>query len=202
MMEAYKKHLSKDPKFKKLLKLEITLPKKRRNIALRLVSSILSQQLSTVVAKVMYERFLELFGGKEPSAQEILEVPVEKIQAIGISRQKAGYIHNVAEFVVQHKITDRKLHKMSDEEIIERLSEIKGVGRWTVEMILIFTLGREDVFAVDDLGIQKGMQKLFPKLQNLKGKELKAEMMRLSERWSPYRSYASLYLWNYQGIWE
>lgn len=201
-MEDFKKHLAKDPKMKKLLKLEIILPRKRRNIALRLVNSILSQQLSTAVAKVMSERFLGLFEGKEPTPEQILNVSLEDIKAIGISRQKATYIHNVAEFVVQHKITDRKLHKMSDDEIVDLLSEIKGVGRWTVEMILIFTLGREDVFAVDDLGIQKGMQKLFPKLQKLKGKELKAEMMKLSERWSPYRSYASLYLWNYQGIWD
>lgn len=201
-MEDFKKHLAKDPKMKKLLKLEIILPRNRRNIALRLVNSILSQQLSTAVAKVMSERFLGLFGGKEPTPEQILNVSLEDIKAIGISRQKATYIHNVGEFVVQHKITDRKLHKMSDDEIINLLSEIKGVGRWTVEMILIFSLGREDVFAVDDLGIQKGMQKLFPKLQKLKGKELKAEMMKLSERWSPYRSYASLYLWNYQGIWD
>lgn len=198
-MEAFKKHFEKDPKMKKLLDLEITHPKRRKNIALRLVSSILSQQLSTIVAQVMYERFLELFDGKEPSADDILKIPVEKIQAIGISKQKATYIHNVAEFVVEHEITDRKLHKMSDEEIIELLTQIKGVGRWTVEMILIFTLGREDVFAVDDLGIQKGMQKLFPGLKQLKGKELKNRMMELSQPWSPYRSYACLYLWKYQG---
>lgn len=201
-MTPFEKHLAKDPKFKKLLKLEIVLPTKRKNIALRLVGSILSQQLSIVVAKVMYERFLGLFDGKEPTAEDILKIPIEKIRAIGISQQKATYIHNVASFVVAHKVSDKKLHKMHDEDIIELLTQIKGVGRWTVEMLLIFTLGREDVFAVDDLGIQKGMQKLHPKLQKLKGKELKAEMMKLSERWSPYRSYACLYLWNYQGIWE
>lgn len=201
-MEPFEKHLAKDPKFKKLLKLEVILPKKRKNIALRLVGSILSQQLSVAVAKVMYERFLGLFDGKEPTAEQILEIPVEEIRAIGISRPKAQYIHNVASFVVAHKLTDKKLHGMDDYEIIELLTEIKGVGRWTVEMLLIFTLGREDIFAVDDLGIQKGMQNLFPELRKLKGKELKAKMMKKSEKWSPYRSYASLYLWNYQGAWE
>lgn len=194
---AYKKHLAKDPKFKKLLKLEINTPVLRKNIALRLVASILSQQLSTTVARVMYQRFLELFGGKEPTPKQILEVPVEKIRAIGISQSKANYIHNVAKFIVEHKITDKKLHQMHDDDIIELLTEIKGVGRWTVEMLLMFSLGREDVFAVDDLGIQKGMQKLH-KLEHLKGKELKARMMELSLRWSPYRSYACLYLWKFQ----
>lgn len=193
----YKKHLAKDPKFKKLLKLEINTPILRKNIALRLVASILSQQLSTTVARVMYKRFLDLFDGKEPTPKQILEVPVEKIRAIGISQSKANYIHNVAKFIVEHKITDKKLHKMQNDEIIELLTEIKGVGRWTVEMLLMFSLGREDVFAVDDLGIQKGMQKLH-KLDHLKGKELKARMVELSERWSPYRSYACLYLWKFQ----
>lgn len=193
----YKKHLGKDPKFKKLLKLEINTPVLRKNIALRLVASILSQQLSTTVARVMYQRFLDLFGGKEPTPKQILEVPVEKIRAIGISQSKANYIHNVAKFIVEHKITDKKLHKMHDDEIIELLTEIKGVGRWTVEMLLMFSLGREDVFAVDDLGIQKGMLKLH-KLDHLKGKELKARMMELSLRWAPYRSYACLYLWKFQ----
>lgn len=193
----YKKHLAKDPRFKKLLKLEVTLPIRRKNIAMRLVVSIMGQQLSTTVAKVMVGRFLDLFGGKEPSAKKILSIPVETIKAIGISQQKANYIHNVASFISDKKITDKKLDKMTDEEIIELLTQIKGVGRWTVEMLLMFSLGREDVFAVDDLGIQKGFQKLH-KLEHLSGKELKAKMHELSKRWSPYRSYASLYLWKFQ----
>jgi len=193
-VEAYKKHLAKDPKFKKLLKLEIVLPTPKKNMAMKLVASILSQQLSTAVARVMYQRFIALFGGKEPTPAKILTVSVDKIRAIGISQNKANYIHNVAQFVVDHKITDKKLHKMTDEEIIELLTQIKGVGRWTVEMLLMFALGREDVFAVDDLGIQQGVQKLH-KLQHLKGKELKAKMVKVSMKWSPYRSYACLYLW-------
>lgn len=194
-MEPFKKHLAKDPKFKALLKLEITLPIKQKNITMKLVGSILSQQLSTAVARVMFQRFLGLFGGRKPSAKKILEMPVEKIRAIGISGPKANYIHNVARFMVEHKLNDKKLERMSDDEIIALLTQIKGVGRWTVEMLLIFALGREDVFALDDLGIQKGFQKLH-KLQHLKGKELKAKMEKLSQKWSPYRSYACLYLWS------
>lgn len=197
-MIDYKKHLAKDPKFRPLLKQEIVIPVKHRNITMKLVGSILSQQLSIQVAKVMLKRFIELFGGKEPSAAQILRVPIPTIKAIGISQRKAEYIHNVAQFVVDHKLTDKKLEKMEDEDIIDTLIQIKGVGRWTVEMLLIFGLGREDVFALDDLGVQKGVQKMY-KLEHLKGKELKAKMIEISQKWSPYRSYACLYLWNFQG---
>lgn len=197
-MEPFRKHLAKDPKFKKYLKHEIVIPIKQKNITLKLVGSILSQQLSTTVAKVMLKRFRDLFGGKDPTPTQILEIPVAKIRAIGISQNKANYIHNVAQFVVEHKITDKKLDKMSNEEIIATLTQIKGVGQWTVEMLLIFGLKREDVFALDDLGIQKGVQKMY-KLEHLKGKELKARMLEISQKWAPYRSYACLYLWNFKG---
>lgn len=159
----------------------------------------MSQQLSIQVAKVMHARFLELFGGKFPSPEEILALPVDQIKAIGISQSKANYIHNVAEFISTRKITLRKLDKMTDKEVIDLLTEIKGVGRWTVEMLLIFGLGREDVFAVDDLGIQKAMIEIF-KLHDLSKKELRIKMLKLSERWSPYRSYVCLYFWKFSGF--
>jgi DNA-3-methyladenine glycosylase II len=195
----FKKFLEKDKKLKKALEFEITLPTRTKNITMSLVWSIMSQQLSIQVAKVMHARFIELFDGRFPSPEEILEVPVETIKAIGISQSKANYIHNVAEFISSRKITIARLNKMSDEEVIELLTEIKGVGRWTVEMLLIFGLGREDVFAIDDLGIQKGMIEIF-KLHNLSKKELRIKIMKLSERWSPYRSYVCLYLWKFSGF--
>ena len=86
---------------------------------------------------------------------------------------------------------------MSNEEVIGYLSEIKGVGRWTVEMLLMFTLGREDVFAVDDFGIQQSMAKLY-RIEHLSNKELKQKMIKISEKWMPYRTYACLHLWNYK----
>jgi DNA-3-methyladenine glycosylase II len=190
----YKKALAKDRKLAKIFKHEVILPERKKHITMSLVNSIMSQQLSTQVAKVMRERFLVLFDGKAPSAKKILEMPVEKIKGIGISQSKANYIHNVAEFMLAHKITDNKLNKMSDDEIIELLTQIKGIGRWTVEMILIFSLGREDIFAVDDLGIQKGMIELFG-LHDLSKKDLRLKMMKLSEKWSPYRSFVCLHLW-------
>lgn len=196
-MEAYKKVLAKDAKARKLFKTEIEIPKGSSNITMSLVNSILGQQLSVQVARVMKKRFIELMGKKSPSAKDILQVPVAKIKAIGISQKKAEYIHAVAEFIVTNKVTKLKLAKMSDEEIIELLTQIKGVGRWTVEMILIFSLKREDVFAVDDLGIQQGMIKLF-KLQDLPKKELLQKMQKLSLRWSPYRSYICLHMWRWK----
>lgn len=196
-MEAYKKALSKDAKAKKLFKVDIEIPNGSSNITMSLINSILGQQLSVQVARVMKKRFIELVGKKSPSAQDVLKIPVEKIRAIGISQKKSEYIHAVAEFIVSHKVTKQKLARMSDEEIIELLTEIKGVGRWTVEMILIFSLKREDVFAVDDLGIQQGMIKLF-KLQDLPKKELLLKMKKLSERWSPYRSFICLHMWRWK----
>lgn len=199
-MTSYKKVLEKDKKLRAYLKNDIVVPKKKPDITLGLVGSIVSQQLSVKVAKVIYDRFLKLFP-KKPTAEMILETPIEKLRSIGLSNQKASYIHNVAAFMVEHKLTSRKLAKMSDDEAVELLSQIKGVGRWTVEMLLIFNLGREDVFALDDLGVQKAMIDIF-KLEDLPKKELREKMRELSKRWSPYRTYVCLHFWNYSGIKE
>ena len=199
-MSDYKKFLSKDPKLKPYLKYDVVIPKGNKDITLSLVGSILSQQLSVKVAQVMYERFLALFK-KKPRAVDILKVPVATIRAIGISQRKAEYIHHVAKFMVENKITPAKLSKMTDDEIIDLLSQIKGVGRWTVEMLLIFALKREDVFAVDDLGVQKGMIEIF-KLHKHTKKELRIAMIEKSKRWSPYRSYVCLHFWKYSGFKE
>jgi DNA-3-methyladenine glycosylase II len=195
----YKTALSKDRKLKKILQTEIVIPPVNKNITQALVWSILSQQLSIVVAKVLYGRFLDLFGGRVPTASQILELSKDQIRSIGVSERKAEYILNVAQFIVDHKITFTKLQKMDDGEVIDLLSQIKGVGRWTVEMLLMFGLGREDVFAVDDLGIQKAMIELF-NLGDLTKKELRLKMMELSKRWSPYRTYVCLHIWKFSGF--
>lgn len=192
-MHAYQKHLPK-----KLLKHEIAMPERGDNVFMSLISSILGQQLSVQVARVMRQRFLDNFGGKAPSVKKVQDTKVEDIKALGLSGSKSQYIKNVADFFAENKITMKKLEKMSDEEIIELLTQIKGVGRWTVEMILIFTLGREDVFAVDDLGIQNAMKHYF-KWKDLDKKELLLKMQKQSLNWSPYRSFACLHLWKYIG---
>lgn len=167
---------------------------KRNKIYLRLCSSILSQQLSTKVARILYERFLDLFDKNEPSATQILETSVTTLREIGFSNAKAGYVHNVSHFFIENKLTDTRLHRMSNEDLIEFLTQIKGVGRWTVEMLLIFTMEREDIFAFDDLGLRQGVIKLY-NVQETDKKLLRQKVEKIALKWSPYRSYASLYLW-------
>lgn len=197
-MHRYIAELSKDKKLKKLIEEhgEIKI-RKRKNVPLRLCASIMSQQLSVKVAEVIYRRFLELYGKEEPTPAQILDTPHETLRGIGLSNSKVNYIKNVARFALENGMDDKKLAKMSDEEIIEYLIPIKGVGRWTVEMLLIFTLGREDVFAIDDLGVQNGMIKYF-RLDNSNKKKFREDMVRKSAKWSPYRSFVCLHLWGWK----
>lgn len=193
----YFSHLQKDKKLSKILAEPLPELQLRQNIPLRLMASIMSQQLSTKVAKVIYKRFLEIYDGKEPESQQVLDTSFETLRAIGLSNAKVSYVQNVARFCIDYNVTDRQLLTMTNEEIIELLTQIKGVGKWTVEMLLMFTLGREDVFAVDDLGIQTAMIKIY-KLATDDKKELKEKMLRLSKKWSPYLTYACLHLWRWK----
>lgn len=191
-------HLSKDKKLKAIIEAqEPYVLEKRKKIYLRLCSSILSQQLSTKVAKVLYQRFLDLFDGKEPTPAQILATPPTTFRNIGFSNAKASYVHNVARFFIENKITDTALHKMGNEEVLALLTQIKGVGKWTVEMILMFTLGREDVFALDDLGLKQSVVKLY-KLKETDAKLLREKIQKISLKWSPYRTYACRYLWGWK----
>ncbi len=194
----YIPHLSKDKKLKKLIEsIEPYQLKRRKNICIYLCASIMSQQLSTKVADVIYKRFIILFGGKEPTPQQILDTPSETLRAIGLSNAKVSYVKNVAQFEIDYGMDHKKLHKMENEEVIVYLTQIKGVGRWTVEMLLMFALCREDVFAIDDLGIQNAMIKLY-KLNREDKKKFKEDMLRISKRWSPYRTYACKHLWEWK----
>ena len=191
-------HLSKDKKLKLLIDMQqphnLIL---RKKVYLRLCSSILSQQLSTKVADVLYKRFLDLYKGKEPTPQQILHTPATVFRSIGFSNAKASYVHNVCKFFIENKITDAALYKMSNDEVLTLLTQIKGVGKWTVEMILMFTLGREDVFAIDDLGLKQSVIKLY-KIKDKDKKLLREKIEKISLKWSPYRTYASKYLWGWK----
>jgi DNA-3-methyladenine glycosylase II len=191
-------HLSKDKKLREIISLQdpYTLVK-GKDIYLSLCKSIVSQQLSTRVAEVIYNRFLDLYKNRKPSAQQIIDTPFEKLRSVGLSNAQANYLQNVCRFFIEEKLTDAKLHKMTDEAIIEKLTQIKGVGKWTVEMILIFSLGREDVFAMDDLIIQQRFALLY-KLDTTDKKALKIKMLQQSIKWSPYRTYACRYLWGWK----
>ena len=194
----YVAHLSKDKKLKKLVEsAEPHQLKKRKNICSYLCASIMSQQLSTKVATVIHNRFLALYGGKEPLPQQIIDTSFEKLRGIGLSNAKVNYVKNVAQFELDFGMDAKRLHKMDNEAVISYLTQIKGVGRWTTEMLLMFALGREDVFAVDDLGIQNAMINLY-KLDNSDRKKLREDMLRISKKWSPYRTYACLHLWQWK----
>ena len=191
-------HLNKDKKLKKIISLQQPyVLQKRKQVYLQLCGSIMSQQLNTKVAEIIYNRFLTLYKNKKPSAQQIIDTPFETLRGIGLSNAKVTYVKNVCVFFLEEKITDARLHKMSNEELIPYLSKIKGVGQWTVEMILMFTLGREDVFALDDLGIQQSMAKLYS-LDLTDKKTLRENMKNISQKWSPYRTYACRYLWGWK----
>ncbi len=194
----YIAHLSKDKKLKKVIEQQQPLElRERKNICLRLCASIMSQQLSTKVAEVIFRRFLQLYGGEEPTPQQIVATPFETLRGIGLSNAKSSYVLNVAQFAIDHKLDDKKVKKMSNEEVIELLTQIKGVGKWTVEMLLMFTLGREDVFAVDDYGIQVAMKKIY-KLDDTNKREMQQNMLQISKKWSPYRTYACMHLWRWK----
>jgi DNA-3-methyladenine glycosylase II len=199
MPDLYHQHLSKDRKLRTIIQGPLPVLPLQKNVTMKLIASIMSQQLSTRVAEVIHGRFLALYKGKEPTPQQVLNTPAPTLRGIGLSNAKVSYVHNVARFTVEEKITDRKLHKLSDEEAIAYLTQIKGVGRWTVEMLLMFYLNREDVFAVDDLGLQQGMIKLYG-LDTADKKALRQRLLEISSKWAPYRTYACRYLWAWKDM--
>ena len=193
----YVSHLSKDEKLKKLIRDHGTFKlNKKKNLYLYLCYSIMSQQLSTKVASVIKQRFIDLYGG-EPTPQQIVDTPLAKLRGIGLSNAKVSYVQNVARFEMEKGMDHKKLSKMSNEEVIEYLTQIKGVGRWTTEMLLMFALGREDLFAIDDLCLQQAVIGLYD-LKHRKKKIMNAKILKIAEQWSPYRTYACLYLWRWK----
>jgi 3-methyladenine DNA glycosylase/8-oxoguanine DNA glycosylase len=153
-----------------------------------LVSSIISQQISAKAAVTVRSRMQERLGAITP--ETIASASVEEIQQCGLSTRKAGYIKGIGMAIVQEELDISGLHELSDEEVIARLSALKGVGTWTAEMLLIFSMERPDVVSWDDLAIRRGMMKLYGH------KTLtKEQFERYRKRYSPYGSVASLYLW-------
>jgi DNA-3-methyladenine glycosylase II len=159
-----------------------------------LVESILSQQLAGPAATAIIRKVRALYpaGRLEPNA--VYRTPPRKLRAAGVSPQKLTYLKDLARRVATGSIDLEALRAKEDGEIISILDEVKGIGPWTVQMLLIFTLGRPDVFPVDDLGVKKGLQSLY----SMGEKPNRAEMERLAEKWQPYRTVASLYLWRHK----
>lgn len=193
----YISHLSRDAHMKKLIREHghFTL-KKKKKLWLYLCYSIMSQQLSSKVATIIKERFLDLYGG-EPEPEQVIEMPFAQLRNIGLSNAKVHYIQNVARFQLEHGLEHKKLGKMNNEEVIEYVTQIKGVGRWTAEMMLMFALCREDLFALDDLGLRNAVKGIYG-LKHRKKKTEDTAILKIAEKWSPYRTYACLYLWHWK----
>lgn len=157
-----------------------------------LLRAIVNQQLSVKAAATIHGRVLALFDGGEPTPQALLDVEYDKLRAAGLSGRKVEYAKDLAAKTLDGTVPDREqLQAMDDDDIIKQLTGVRGIGRWTVEMLLIFSLGRPDVLPVDDLGVRKGFARTWGEQQLRKPKAL-ADYGR---RWAPYRSVAAWYLW-------
>jgi 3-methyladenine DNA glycosylase/8-oxoguanine DNA glycosylase len=157
-----------------------------------LVDAIASQQLSVKAAATIAGRVAALTPGEaRPTPREILEVPDETLRACGLSGAKTRYVKDLATRWLDGTLEPDRLPSMPDEEVVEHLTSVKGIGRWTAEMILIFTLGRPDILPVDDLGLKVAVQRAY----GLEERPGRAEVLEIGERWRPYRSAATLYLW-------
>jgi DNA-3-methyladenine glycosylase II len=156
-----------------------------------LVRSITGQQLSTKAAATIYGRLTQHFGGRTPTPQEIIDTSPQELRALGLSNAKAAYLRDLAEHIVDGELPIDELAEMPDSKVHELLVQIKGLGRWTVDMFLMFHLGRPDVLPVGDLGIRKAMQ-IHYGLEDLPSPP---EMERIAETWRPHRTLASIYLW-------
>jgi DNA-3-methyladenine glycosylase II len=156
-----------------------------------LLRSIVGQQLSTKAARTIYERVAALYGGNTPTPQQIIDTDPEALRAAGLSRAKAAYLRSLAEHIVDGELPVDHLAELSDEDVYEVLIAVKGLGRWTVDMFLMFHLGRPDILPVGDLGIRRAIQIQY----GLDELPHAAEMERIAEGWRPHRTLACLYLW-------
>jgi DNA-3-methyladenine glycosylase II len=192
-----------DPALAKLIQqvgpCQLGEPQPEADLLFSLSKTILHQQLSTKVANVIHGRFLQLYPEQLPTATDILNTPDETLRGVGISRSKIIYLKDLAQKILDGLPTMAELADMEDEAIIQTLTQVKGIGRWSAQMLLIFRLGRLDVLPVDDLGVRAGIRKLY-QLDDLPNKKM-VELV--GQKWKPYGAIASWYLWrslDMQGI--
>lgn len=167
----------------------------RRDYFVVLSKAIFTQQISTKVAAVLFGRFRDLFPLRRPTPTMVLRALDDRhdevLRHCGLSRRKAAYLRDLAQHFVDGEIPTRHLNTMPDEEVIESLVCVKGIGRWTAEMFLIFTLNRPDVFPVDDLGLREGIKDVYA----LKDRPTAKKCIAIGQKWSPWRTVATWYLW-------
>jgi DNA-3-methyladenine glycosylase II len=196
-------HLSVDQVFKEICdeiekKGKYQFPVATKKVYEDLIEAIVYQQVSIKAAKTVFGRIKEYFGGFIPPSEEMRLVPQDSLRGLGLSGRKAAYVIHIAQFFDARKLRDQDFLEMPDEEIIKLLTQIKGVGVWTVQMILIFSLGRPDVFPRLDLGIQQAMMERYQ--FQLDNKQRLLKMDQIASLWKPYRSYATLLLWRWKRI--
>jgi len=153
--------------------------------------SIVYQQLSGKAAATIYGRFAALFDGGIPEAAQLVALPEETLRSVGLSRQKTAYLKDLARRVHDAELPIETLHELGDDEIIAALTSIKGIGRWTAQMFLMFRLGRPDVLPDLDLGIQKGLQRAY----RMRKRPTPKRVLEVGAKWAPYRTVAAWYLW-------
>ena len=184
--------LKKDPKFTKIINqigdYNIKITKNRYQ---SLVEAIITQQLSGSAAKSIIKKFKRLYKSKFPKPIDVLKTPNPKLRLVGLSKMKVIYIKELSKKIESKQLNLRKISMQSDEQIIENLTDVKGIGRWTAEMFLIFSLGRLDILPVGDLGLKKAVQSIYS-LDQLPKEE---EIEQLARPWRPYRTVATWYLW-------
>lgn len=190
-------HLVRDDLLKQVIQTTNLAPfTSSGNVYFDLLESIVSQQLSVTAANTIFKRFCLLFPDNNPSPKLLKTIDANLLRSSGLSNQKAAYLKNVAGFTLENDLEHYAWNNLTDQEVISFLTQIKGVGQWTAEMILIFTLNRPDVFPADDLGIQQAMARLYSIQET--GKDLRKKMMSISEPWRPYRTTACRYLWRWK----
>ena len=206
--DAVRALLRKDAVLRPLID-ELPFPEERiqlREIYTSLLRSIVGQQVSTKAAAAIYRRFLMVFGldGDDdtvaPGPKVLATADPDELRAAGLSWSKVSYVIALAEYFVAHPKAEKSLSKMDDEEVIKELVSIKGVGRWTAEMMLIFAMGRTDLLPLDDLAIYQTIMELYNLNPDTKKRELKKEMTEIAETWRPYRSIACLYLYSWRHV--
>lgn len=169
---------------------DFTLKPKRDRFAM-LVQSIISQQISTSAATSIRRRLTEMLAPDKVSAEVLLKYSPEELREAGVSPQKAGYMLDLCRCVSDGTLRLNQIGRLSDERVIEELTKIRGIGVWTAQMFLMFSLGRPDVFPVGDLGIRNGIGKMY----GFKERPSESECLEIAANWAPYRTIASWYCW-------
>jgi DNA-3-methyladenine glycosylase II len=184
--------VSKDSVFKRFAsKIQPPVWSFTGNYFIELVESIVSQQLSVKAADTIFGRLKDITSDSELTAEVLVQMDGQKMRDAGLSWSKVSYLKNIAEYTLVSDKVFEKFPQMSNEEIIKELTKIKGIGSWTAEMFLIFTMGRVDVFSYGDLGLRRAIQRWY----GFKMEPTLNELEEIVKKWEPYRSIASRYLW-------